>query len=677
MARLRLVGWLDAILCGDRAILRVIMMGEHRPAGVGILRRRDPTIVIRIQSIEANVGLFHLALDGLRIRFRKPEALTIFANIFIVRERAIVVGIRDSETPVALLREFLLRDGSIVIQVVDPADLLKGSPWALKARAAYASADRSRAESIIAAGESDRWSSLLAYTRRDGKGQETRGSNRAANIDRTIPNPEDSESNAVFAKVLFTPSETNRLRLTLDHHDADTAWNVVSAVAKPPLVSTSTLALAAHDERKRNRVSLDHLLEPTGVFVDSVHTAVYYQESHIRQFASEDRNTAPDRLRDSLFDNKVRGAVVELTSATHTGMFEHRFIYGADYSTTLQEGTREGTVPPAGETFPTHAFPQTDYRLAGFFLQDEITFASRRVSLYPALRWDSFQISPRTDPLFVSGTAASQSDSQLTPKLGVLVRLTERLNLFANAASGFKAPAPSQVNNGFSNPVSFYQSISNPSLKPETSDSFEVGMRTHGGRWTGSLAAFTGRYDDFIEQVQVSGSFAPNDPTLYQYINLANVKVRGVEGKAQVTLGYGFGFTATASYARGDSESDGEKSALASVEPFKVVSGLDWAAPGGRFGASFFAVHSQGKSGARAGVTCTPSCFLPEGFTVFDAIAWWKMGDQVAVRGGLFNLTNKKYWWWSDVRGLAATSAVKDAYSQPGRSLSVSVSVAL
>src|SRR6185369_14083479 len=128
----------------------------------------------------------------------------------------------------------------------------------------------------------------------------------------------------------------------------------------------------------------------------------------------------------------------------------------------------------AGETFPTHAFPSTDYRLAGAFIQDEITFARGKVSLYPALRWDHFEIDPRNDALFVSGTAASQSASHISPKLGLLVRVTERIKLYANAAGGFKAPAPSQVNNGFSNPVSNYTSRSNPDLDPETSDTFEL-----------------------------------------------------------------------------------------------------------------------------------------------------------------------------------------------------------
>jgi hemoglobin/transferrin/lactoferrin receptor protein len=251
--------------------------------------------------------------------------------------------------------------------------------------------------------------------------------------------------------------------------------------------------------------------------------------------------------------------------------------------------------------------------------------------------------------------------------------VTDRVNVFANAASGFKAPSPSQVNNGFTNPAQFYQSLSNPDLDPETSDTFEAGLRVHQGRWRGSVAAFTGRYEDFIEQVLVGGTFTANDPGRYQYINLANVRIRGVEGKTEVDLVAGLRFAASVSYSHADSKTNGVETPLASVEPLKWVAGLEWNGPASRYGAQLIAVHSQGKSASRAGITCTPSCFLPSSFTSFDALAWWKATDRVSLRAGVFNISDEKYWWWSDVRGLSSTQVSRDAYSQPGRNASVSL----
>ena len=53
--------------------------------------------------------------------------------------------------------------------------------------------------------------------------------------------------------------------------------------------------------------------------------------------------------------------------------------------------------------------------LAGVFVQDELTFANGRVSVYPALRWDYYKIDPENDPLFTSGPATGQDDSKVSP----------------------------------------------------------------------------------------------------------------------------------------------------------------------------------------------------------------------------------------------------------------------
>jgi hemoglobin/transferrin/lactoferrin receptor protein len=421
---------------------------------------------------------------------------------------------------------------------------------------------------------------------------------------------------------------------------------------------------------------LDHEYEAPGELIESLHTAIYVMDSETRQFSSEDRNTALDRTRDNTFDNRVKGASIQAVSRSELGGLAHRFVYGADYSVTDQRGVRNGTVPPLGETFPTRAFPNTDYTLAGVFAQDEITFADGRVVLYPAVRWDHYEIDPTPDALFVASPPASQSDSHVSPKLGVLGRVTDRFSVFANAAAGFKAPSPSEVNNGFANLIANYTSIANPDLKPETSRTLEAGVRWQDTGWSAGLTAFTGRYEDFIEQVQLGGTFAPNDPGIFQFVNLQNVRISGVEARGKATLPAGFAISAGAAYTRGRYDTDGVTTPLESIDPLKVVAGLDWRTSSDRLGAQLNATYSHGKEASRAGdLTCSPSCFLPGSFTALDVLGWWKMTDHLTLRGGLFNLTDEKYWWWGDVRGLAADSTAKDAYSQPGRNASVSVTL--
>ncbi|WP_165185491.1 TonB-dependent hemoglobin/transferrin/lactoferrin family receptor [Caulobacter soli] len=577
--------------------------------------------------------------------------------------------------------------GSVNYFTKDPSDLLTGGKsFALRGRVGYASADESWTESLTAAGQSGNWEGMVAYTRRDGEGQKTAGTNDSANTDRTTANPEDDQSNAVLARVVYTLNDQNRFRLTYDHLDSDTSWTVLSAIAKPPLASTSVLGLTAFDKMKRDRVSFDHRYTGGQGLIQSAQTTLYYQNSTTRQYSAEDRNTAVDRTRDATFDNEVWGAALELHSDATIGGVTNKFVWGGDASITRQEGVRDGTVPPAGETFPTRAFPTTDYTLAGAYAQDEVAVGP--VTFYPAVRFDYYKLEPKKDALFTANVPASQSDSHVSPKLGVVWKATDLVTVFANAAAGFKAPSPSQVNNGFANLVSNYMSVSNPDLKPETSETFELGFRLNRPTWNASVTGFTGKYDDFIEQVQVRGAFTPTNPAVYQYINQSKAEISGAEARFVTELGHGFTLQGAASYARGNSENNGVKAPLVTIDPVKVVAGLSYRDPAGRFGGALNAVHSAKESAGRSGVSCsittgTPPrtltgsdyCWMPKEFTVFDLTAYWNVTDNVTLRGGVFNLTGQTYAWWGDVRGLADNSVVKDAYTQPDRNYSVSLAV--
>lgn len=641
-----------------------------RFTAAGASTGRDGNAGFNIRGLEGNRVL--IVVDGVRV----PDSFAFGAQSVGRGDQVDLDTLKSVEIvrgPASALYGSDGLAGSVSFITKDPSDILKGGDaFAGRARIGYASADESWTESALLAGQVGRWEGLLTYTRRDGEGQKTAGTNASANTDRTTANPEDNQSNAILAKLIYSPDDHNRFRLTVDHLDRDVDWTVLSAIAKPPLAATSVIGLTAFDKVKRDRVSLDHRFDGGQGLIDSAHTTLYWQKSTTRQFSAEDRNTAVDRTRDATFDNRVLGASAELHSRFDHGALTHDIVWGGDASITRQRGVRGGTVPPAGETFPAKAFPTTDFTLAGLYVQDEIK--AGRLALYPALRFDYYKLDPKTDPLFHAATAG-QSDTHLSPKLGLVWEASDLVTVFANAATGFKAPSPSQVNTGFSNPVSNYQSISNPDLKPETSRTLEAGLRLGRESWRLSVTGFTGDYDDFIEQVQVGGNFTAASPAVYQYVNLTGVTISGAEAKGSVVLGAGFTARAAVAYAKGSSKAKGVSTPLVSIDPLKITGGLGYRAPSGRFGGDLSVIHADRKSASRTGVTCAGGCFTPAAFTVADATAWWSVTEAVTVRAGVFNLTDEKYWWWSDVRGLSDTSVVKDAYSQPGRNYSISLAL--
>lgn len=569
--------------------------------------------------------------------------------------------------------------GAVSFITKDPEDYMKDKDWHVRGGIAYADSDNSTSPSAIAAGRSGDWQVLAAYTRRDFEGTETKGTNTSANTDRTVPNPTDGDSNAILAKVVYADGGPSRFRVTYDHSDRKVKTNVLSAIAKPPLGSTSTLALTARDTTKRNRVSFDHRYQgDAGDFIERASWAAFYQKSTTVEYTAEDRNTAADRTRLNTFDNRIYGGNVELHSKIEGDSVSQEFTYGGDYSVTRQEGLRDGTVPPLGDVFPIRSFPNTNYTQLGLFLLDEIKLLDGSLTISPAVRFDYYKLTPKGDALYPGVVPLGQSDEHLSPKIGMVYKFTPEVGMFANYAKGFKAPSPSQINNGFTNTIQNYISLPNPDLKPETSNAFEGGLRYSDSRLSASVSAFTSKYKDFIEgPVTIAGSFTPTDPAQFKYLNLGRVKVSGIEGQGRANFTESIGAQFAASYSKGTARSTagGAKFPLNSIDPVKLVAGLTYRDPNGIFGGQFTVTRSEGKKDSRVDQVCTPKCFTPAGFTIADITVYANVTEYATVRAGVFNLFDKKYWWWSDVRGLSDSSLVKDGYTQPGRNLSASLTL--
>lgn len=556
--------------------------------------------------------------------------------------------------------------GVVAFTTKDPADFLRaGRDFAVQGTAQYSSADEGLSTGLVGAGQFGDFGMMLAYSHREASETETQGSSNVVGALRDTANPTSIESDAWLAKLTFAPNDNNSFRLTAETFDRQVQTDVLSGR------SASVLDLYGDDTTTRDRVSVDWRYSGEGV-ISSAFVAAYWQNSTTEQFTFEDRNPAADRTRLNTFDNEVWG----LSAEAHSTFGAHRLTWGADISLTTQEGVRDGTVPPFGETYPIRAFPVTDYTLAGVYIQDEISLLDGRLTLFPALRADYYDLEPEADSALPVGfVGASQSDSHLSPKFGAVWKIGSGWSLYGNYAEGFKAPAPSQVNNSFSNLSSFYTSIPNPDLKPETSRTLEAGVRWTNDRFFLGFTAFTGDYDDFIEQVLVSGSFTAADPAIYQYVNIGSVEISGWELSGRADLGKGFSANLAAAWAEGEGTSGGTTTPLASIEPFKIVAGLTWREEGGRFGGQLNLTHGAGKDESKVGVTCSPSCFVPGQYTTADLTGWVAIGETAVIRAGVFNLTDEKYWNWSDVRGLSSTSLVKDAYTAPGRNYGVSLTV--
>lgn len=639
---------------------------------------RDGNAGFNIRGLEGNRVL--IQVDGIRV----PQAFSFGASNFGRGGYTDISTVRSVEIlrgPASTLYGSDGLAGVVSFFTFDPADLLGDARVHASAAAAYAGEDDSTTWSLRTAarvaGNAERGSEVMAVvTRRDGEALENFGTNTAADATRTAPNPQDLSNTSLLAKWVQRLSPDAFVRVTLERVQAEQTADVLSGRAAPPLVATSVLRLDASDDTERTRASIDGVIESLGWGVaDRLQWAIYTQDAETIQRSVEDRNTAADRVRDNRYGEKVAGLNVQLDRQASTGPLAHRIVYGADVARAEITNLRTGTVPPPGETFPTKAFADSDVDTLGVFVQNEISLGGvdGRWFITPGLRYDRFAIDPTNDPLF-PGRPASLSDSSVTPKLALRWRQSSALSIYAQWAAGFRAPTPDQVNNGFTNlfsPGAAYVSLGNPDLKPETSRSIELGARGRTGAWRYAAALFDGRFEDFIEQVVVGGTGTVADPQRFQFINLGEVRIRGLEARVAYRLSPAWQVEGSYAQARGTDETRNRP--LNSVQPPKLSVEAQWR-PHGDLSVAAFVNHVWAKERERidsSNFAPGQQQFASPSFTTLDLTAHWRINRWAEVGAGVFNVTDRKVWQWSDVQGVAQTSPLLDAFTQPGRNLAV------
>lgn len=537
--------------------------------------------------------------------------------------------------------------GALALRTLRASDLLKpGRDFGLRAQTSYYSGDDGIGLNLAGAWRTGDWDWLLQGSTRRSHELENQGTVGGDGATRTKPDPLDRERHTLLAKAGYRLNAQQRLEATLEGVRQRDQYEVLSAR------SATTLDLKADDKSRRSRASLAWTLDdPNAEWLQQANVQIYHQDSRIGQYAFEDR-TSTDRARDNRYDETLTG----LSATGQIGWGAHRITLGLDASRNTVAGLRDGTNASAGDTLPSKPFPDTDYRLVGGFVQGEFTEGDWQ--FVPALRYEHFSLKPSADGY--SAAIVNLSDSAVTPRLGLVWKAAPGFTPYAQWAKGFKAPTPSQVNSGFSNPVQRYQTIGNANLKAERADSVELGLRGALGDWRWQAAAFDNRYDDFISQEVVSAPTATT--TIFQFINLTNARIRGVEAKlnGQIDKQWRLGLA----YARthGNTEVGGVKKPLDTVEPTKVSASLRQQLSGWHWEATV--LRASGKPASRV-KEANP--FLPAGYTVLDLAAGWQITPVWSLTARIDNATDRTYWRWADVRGLTPTSAGLDSYTATGR----------
>src|SRR5690606_14787106 len=104
--------------------------------------------------------------------------------------------------------------GAVSFVTSNPSDILKdGQSFGGLVRGGYSSADEELSEPAIVAARGGTISGRVAYTRRDYKELDNKGTDDRTGSLRTTPNPQDGESDALLGRLVWEPGGGHTVRL--------------------------------------------------------------------------------------------------------------------------------------------------------------------------------------------------------------------------------------------------------------------------------------------------------------------------------------------------------------------------------------------------------------------------------------------------------------------------------
>lgn len=231
------------------------------------------------------------------------------------------------------------------------------------------------------------------------------------------------------------------------------------------------------------------------------------------------------------------------------------------------------------------------------------------------------------------------SDGHAVFNAGALWRATEDLSLRATWSQGYRYPTMQELY--IDTEMGGGIALSNPDLKPETSNNFELGLRWTGGVAHVDAAVFFNKAEDYITSLTVDAASSTT-----QFTNVGEATTYGLEGTVSVGLPYGLEPYANLTLMRRKFEQNGfstydsgtpEITARYGVKWNRTVAGLD-------LSTNLYADTLSGSDESNLDATNEEVTHLG-GATTFNLTGGIAFGPakRYSLDAGFYNITDKLY----------------------------------
>ncbi len=545
--------------------------------------------------------------------------------------------------------------GLVSYKTITPSDLLsKDKNTAFEIPIKYDSSNNGLSESIKFANKlTEKDSIAIVYTKEDSSEMNVKADSKFS----------DDESNS---------GNNYLINLTRDFDDytqGSIVYENLSRTAKAT-VSDANLAtmggrfstytsLVSNDKTNRDRVSFEYKYDnpDNEKLFKLFRTKVYSQ--YARSNDNYDRVTVAfgsptTRNHDYYLKNDSVGGDLEFQSEYN----DNKFTYGIDFSE-VDTARLRTTKTVGGSTVEAKDTPDTKITRFGAYVQDEFSYG--KFDFIAGLRYDTYDLDAKGDSIVSETVAKDLNADEFTPKIAATYNFTDKYTGYAQYSKGFRAPAYYEVNANFSNPRFGYTTISNPDLKPETSDSYEVGLRGRYPKVDFNLAGFVNNYDNFINQLTYIG--VVDSLATYQTQNVDSAKISGYELSFKLYRNEnrkGASLFSSIAYASGDNITDNVP--LDTVNPFEAKYGIKYISDNNKWEAKLTNTFV-----GKARVAASTTTFVPEAYNVSDLLVIYKPKETFEFSAGIYNLFDEAYYNYQDVKGKAKDLANLTRFTQPER----------
>lgn len=580
------------------------------------------------------------------------------------------------------------------------------------------SSNQSWHNAVALAGGDDELRGILLYSRRDG--------NQSKNNSGSLPSyPENWHSDAMLLSGIWQ-TDSHKITGIADlyqkvNHTLYDSWDFRGS-------AINGFARQSSHSRRTSLVLKDEWTPEN--YIDSIESQVYYQRTNAHDatnsFTTEIMRNHARRDKHELIHSDYNTSSLGIKNKLTKNAGINNFNFGTHIDMTkTKRPFSQYPLPAIGNIMKPEA-DSKNYTLSAF-IQDNIRpdiDGNNKFSFTPGINLIYHSVIPENLQEMTTGSLVlSKSDvsdlyyrstyKKVLPSLSLQYDLKNDLTTYIQYRKGVQFPTTSQLYGSWNLGSSYagkrqYALTGSPELNMETSDNFEWGMK--GNVVDGidvSTSLFYNTYQNFIAYTRYTRTANPdkfktvpgNIYTTFQAENRDKAYIYGGELKANINYGTwfknvdGLKSLIALGYSSGKSKSDylGDKYIdLDSVAPMKAVAGLSYNSPEQIYGTSLTATFVKGKKAKSTqreyykndGTSIKDGSIeymrVP-GYSLIDWNAWYKISKNVKLNGGIYNITNKKYWDYLSSRNIE-TSSAQDEHDKmlsvmPGRTYQLGVNI--